>query len=365
LFTNGAFVIHGPEFRYDWAILIGWIFGFVAIQDRSRHAPIALGICIAWLAAHHLKGVYFAGWLYLFALARLKIENAPWQRQFFYLNAAILAFLLAWGGLALITGHGEELWGLYREFFALSADSQRVWPWEALAKRFREDGIWWTIVLAAALPAFLAPMDQIAKWACAFACVALSFWFVHPHPWAYMLVPAIPFVSLLGALGLQRVLFYSRLPGWQTSAATILIAALVLSEPFFSTIGTAWHTPRSMQVETLRALKAAMKPGEKIIDPSGLAYFVPPAMRAWYLDTLFVQQLENSEWIQDPQRLVSTATWALETYRLRWLPDPVLEQIDQSLIPVGGGLLLQRDDSRIESLHLRDKMTHTKLSSYW
>jgi hypothetical protein len=228
-----------------------------------------------------------------------------------------------------------------------------------------EDGIWWPIVLAAALPAFLPPMGQSAKWACAFTCVAVSFWFVHPHPWAYMLVPAIPFISLLGALGLQRMLFYSRLPDWQTSATIILTAAFVLSEPFFDTFGIASHTPRSMQVETLRALKAAMKPGDKIIDPSGLAYFVPPAMSEWYLDTLFVQRLENTEWTQDPQRIVSTATWALETYRLRWLPNPVLEQIDLSLIPVGGGLLLQRNDSRIETLHLRDKLTHTKLSSYW
>ncbi|EGW55529.1 hypothetical protein [Candidatus Endoriftia persephonae] len=183
LFANGGFLSHGYEFRYDLAVLLGWLLGFVALQERSRAGLILLGLCIGWLAIHHLKGVYFAGWLYLFGLLRLQLDRGLRPGSLLPYHLALLLPALLWAGYSLLSGRSGELIGFYSGFILLSLEAQKVWPWESMLRRLVLDGPWWWLVLPASIGALLMRRERWLRWAAGFVLVGGLFPFVHPHPW--------------------------------------------------------------------------------------------------------------------------------------------------------------------------------------
>ena len=74
-FVQVAFAVHGYEFRYDSAILIGWLAGFGLVVRGRRSDYAILGICAAWIAAHHVKGGLFAVGLLGLSLARVMLDG--------------------------------------------------------------------------------------------------------------------------------------------------------------------------------------------------------------------------------------------------------------------------------------------------
>lgn len=92
-------------------------------------------------------------------------------------------------------------------------------------------------------------------------------------------------------------------------------------------------------------------PGERVFDPSGLAYFLPPCAREWYLDTLFEPGARTGAWMADAAALSPEACpWVLFTYRLEMLPAPAKARLVSGWERRVWGLGLRRGDPRLADL---------------
>jgi hypothetical protein len=108
--------------------------------------------------------------------------------------------------------------------------------------------------------------------------------------------------------------------------------------------------------------------GDRIFDPSGLAYFVEPCIGEWYLDTLFEERAKRGLWMGELRQLdLASCPWMLNTYRLRMLPDDLEARLGGSyvLIDGGGGLALQADDPRLAGTRSWPGLTYRELVSFW
>jgi hypothetical protein len=111
----------------------------------------------------------------------------------------------------------------------------------------------------------------------------------------------------------------------------------------------AWRdglaSPRAPEFEALRRLRAAARPDEAVLDPSGLAYFLPPCSREWYTDTLYS---ERPGWMSEfAAGVPSGCVWVVPTYRLSVLPRPAQTELEESFELSGSGLALRRGDARL------------------
>ena len=79
VFSQATFVVHGLEFRYDWAIMIGLLVAYGLLVRAGRFDFFWLGVCVSWLATHHLKGLYFA--LVVYLLATLTAASAILRKR--------------------------------------------------------------------------------------------------------------------------------------------------------------------------------------------------------------------------------------------------------------------------------------------
>jgi hypothetical protein len=375
-FSQATFVVHGLEFRYDWALLLGWLLAYRLVVRRARWDYLWLGVITAWLAAHHLKGVYFAGCLLILAGLAAGIEGDR-KRRSVLIVAGLLGGLILWLTLSALFGFGGELADVYTTFFGLAAGTEvRMAPWESLGSTFRRDTVWWLGALLAVvatiwrLPrsrrALLAGRDL---WTLGFALAPMGFLFLHPHPWAYMLVLPAPFLALLMA---------ERLADAAPRPAPALVAgglALVLTLQWAAAGSSPWQAyfnslaaPRDRQVATLRLLRERQIDGDRIFDPSGLAYFVEPCVSEWYLDTLFEESAERGNWMSDLRQVnLADCAWMLNTYRLRMLPGDLKARFagDYSLIDGGGGLALHVDDTRLAAPPPLPSLAYRELLSFW
>lgn len=376
---QAAFAAHGYELRYDAAILLGWIAAFGLIQERSLPTLAALGVCAAWLASHHLKGAFFAAGLYAFVCLVVSLERRERRGRLLAFHLGGLGAAAAWGLVTLALGHGEALVGLYTGFAELAAEQEeRVGPWTALGAAWARDAVWWLLAAAAVVaagvrvarrarrgPAALARDPDLAV--LAFAGVPLLFLLVHPHPWPYMLAPPAPFLALLvvrAAAALREA------PAWGRGALAAGVAAAVLAYGGLAGIwpgapyAAALRAPLDRQVATLRLLRERSAPDERVIDPSGLAYFRPPCTPEWYIDTLFRPAARRGAWMEAlGAQPVERCPWAVNTYRLGMLPEALRRSIARERALATGGLALARGDARHAAL--RDRLPYDELRSFW
>ncbi len=375
--SQATFVVHALEFRYDWALLVGWLVAYRLIIRRRDGDFLWLGLVAGWLAAHHLKGVYFAVCLLLLAGLAARTEPGAAGRRVARLAGGAIGTLALWAALSLALGFGGDLGEVYATFLGLAAGTaERVAPWKALVGTLRRDTVWWLAALlavtatcwrlAAARRPRLAGRDP---WTLAFALVPLVFLLVHPHPWAYMLLLPAPFLALLMA---ERLAEATPRPAPALVGAA-LAAALALQ--WAATRATPWQVygeslaaPRARQVATLRLLRARAAPTDRIFDPSGLAYFVAPCIGEWYLDTLFREGAARGEWMSELHRIdLASCPWMLNSYRLRMLPDELQTRLAgvYVLIDGGGGLALHAGDPRLADGRPWPGHSWSELRSFW
>ncbi len=376
--SQATFVVHAPEFRYDAALLVGWLVAYRLLLDGRPRSHLHLGAVAGWLAAHHLKGLYFALCLLLVAALAALARRGGRGRRLAHLLAGLAAALGLWIGLAALLGLGDELAAVYRTFFGLAAGaSERLAPWESLAGTLRRDTVWWLGALLAVVATVwrLAAggarrlLERRDSWTLAFALLPLGFLFLHPHPWAYMLTLPAPFLALLMA---ERLAEAAARPSPRWVAAAL---AVVLVLQWAATRATPWQVyldalaaPRGPQVETLRLLRARALPGDRIFDPSGMAYFVDPCIGEWYLDTLFREPARRGLWMSELERVdLASCNWLLNTYRVRMLPERLERRLAGSfvLLEGGGGLALHHEDPRLAGEPPGPGLAHRELTSFW
>lgn len=348
---QATFVVHGLEFRYEAAILVGLLLAFGALCRGGRSAPL-LGLLVPFLAAHHLKGIFFG--LVVSALALFSLRRERRLTRVFL--AAMAAGFVLWIGGAAASGLLPKVAGFYRQFAGVASNAEHWWPWESLGPAFSRDAVWWiagasALVVTIRVLSSLPPEARLVSpdlFAAVLAVAGLAFLFMHPHPWAYMLAPPAPFFAFLMA---RRLL---EMPA-RVAAAVAALFALGLALQGSVGQGGPWvaysasfNAPRAPEVETLRMLKRLARPGEKVIDPSGLAYFLPPCQPEWYVDSIFLPAARVGHWMAGLKDVSpAECPWVVHTYRIDMLPKTAQRHIRAEYLFVRGGLGLPRGDPRL------------------
>ncbi len=351
-----AFPAHGIEFRYDAAILVGLLlsFGFLARGEDADYAP--LGAAAALVASHHVKGLLFGAAVLVFGVVRASGD----RRRLARLVLGFLAAAAAWVGVAAACGALPDAAGTVAAFARLGAGTARKAPWATpVARTLQLDAAFWLAALVAAAGSVRAVArrgaawrEEPAAWALLFLGATFGFTFVHPAPWPYMLALPIPFAAILVA---SRVPAWLEKPGRPALLAAALAAVLLQTFAFDAPVGAAYWTtlaaPRAPEVEALRAVRRLAAPGDRVFDPSGVVYFLPPCTREWYLDSLFEPRARAGAWMADAGRLTPAACpWVLVTYRIGMLPDDARARIAAGWDRRRWGLALGRGDPRLSSL---------------
>lgn len=382
-FAQGSFGVYSYEFRYDWAIMTAWLIAFALLQRRTTLDYLICGGLVVWLAAHHVKGASFALALYvmcLIAIFAARDRRARAAALHLGIGGAAAGWLLATHAL----GFQSLLFGTYRTFVSLAAGGTKVWPWESLGQAVLQDAVWWSLAFAASVwvgvhgwrlatsgrPILPALLESRRVWALGFGLVPVFFLFVHPHPWPYMLALPAPFFAILLAdgadTGWHRLGPRSRLVAFSLLLASVLAAgSLAGNWPGTGYVG-ALVSPGTHQVETLRLLKRLSAPSERVIDPSGVAYFLPPCVDQWYLDTLFERRAREGAWMSGlAVRKAADCPWIVNTYRMGMLPSSILDRLNREYQSASGGLALPSGDARLAVAEHWADLPHTELRSFW
>ncbi len=371
---NASFFVHGLEFRYDAALLVGLLAAY-GLLVRGRPADlILLGAALAWLAEHHVKGVYFAAGVYAFALVRAGAD----RRRLLRLHAGLGAGLAAWGLCVAALGLLRPVRDVYAFWTGVGQDAPR--DLRSIEEAFRHDGAFWISACAAAAWVFFGPARPRVRelresrvfWAAAFALLALGFTLVHPHPWPYMLALAAPFAALVVAHAV--VALGRRSPASALAAAVAFVALQPLVSPagIATAITTTFESPRRPEERVLAVLGSLARPGERVLDPSGLAYFLRPCTEEWYVDGVLRPRVRAGTWMTDlsPGRLAG-CTWIVESQRLHMIPDAAFRAVEGRVRFVAGGLGLDRADPRIPELERlsregpHDRAGRFEVKSFW
>ena len=368
---QAAFFVHGLEFRYDAALLVALLVAWVCLVKATAADFAVLGASVTWLAAHHLKGVFLALAIYLFALVRARRD----RRRLVRLHGGAGAVLAAWLIVLLALRLVPEASAVYTSFLGVALRTEiRLWPWESLGDAFGRDAVWWMAAVAAgAWTARKLARSEPSKrqsspelWAAALAAVSLGFQLFHPHPWAYMLALPAPFLAFLMALAWKEAQARTR-----ALVAVALAAVLGAQAPAGrrlpgSVLAPSFEASRQPQVDALRLLRRLAKPNEKTLDPSGLAYFLPPCTPEWYIDSLFREGARKGVWMNSMKSLdAAECPWLVSTYRLEMFPYVVKARISAGYVLKPGGLGLARGDERLRRPELWPSTGPLVLESFW
>jgi hypothetical protein len=372
LFTllQGAFFVHGLEFRYDAAILVCLLLAIPLLARGREPDFVVLGVFSGWLATHHIKGLFLGGVL----LALAAVRGRGGRRALVRLLAGAAAAAGIWFAVAAALGIGGAALGVYRSFLDVSVQPEvRAGLWESLRAAFLRDAAWWVAALVALVATFADlrrwPAEEALRapglWAALLSVASLAFTALHPHPWPYLLSLPAPFLALL----MSRWLAGLRSRARRTALAAFVLAFAaqgLTSSPPLSAHFASFRASRSTQVETLRLLRAVSRPGDTILDPSGMAYFLPPCSRQWYLDTLFGEAARRGAWMADlPSALPEGCTWILDTYRLQWLPRAAWTRTVGRYVVARGSLALRAGDPRLAAAQSWPPLPPGALASFW
>lgn len=366
---QGAFLAHGLEFRYDAAILIGVLVLSAAVAAADRPWPSIAGVAVAWLAVHHLKGLFFAVLLGAWCVAEFR--GSPRNLRRFLVGSAVVA--VCWVATLSVLGLHMRWLTTLRHFWQLSQGVARVPIANSLGSIVMYDLAWWLIVTLALLSmsrelsrrsvraeerALLVP-----------AAVALGFVVAHPHAWAYMLAVPAP---LLAGLVSQRFPSVGARPNaalaWFAVMCLGLAAQIALTgRGPLTPWRVALRAPIAPVVKALRDLRATARPGEAVLDPSGLAYFLRPCTLEWYVDGLFAQRVSQARWMTElSEGAPPECIWVLDTYRLQAIPLAARLDLRSNFRFFGSGLGLRfPDPAGVHRAGLAAMETGGPLTSYW
>ena len=360
--ANAAFAAHALEFRYDAAVLILLLIAYRLIVLGG--GPFALGAVAGVLALHHLKGLFYAvGVAALFLLLSAGRGRGDLRR----FAAGAVGALAGWLALLLPLGLLGRFVESLRTFYSLATGSVRAPLIETLGPVLRRDLAWWILVLAAiARVAWRRrgePSDRRHLAALALAALGIGFWLVHPRAWAYLAALPVPFLLVVASRALERGGNELR---WLATAAAagVLLQVASASPPPFTHIASAFAAPMAAEVAMLRELRHDLRPDDRVLDPSGVVYFVRPCVGEWYIDTLFLDRIAAGTWMGTlGEGIPAACTLALVAYRLNALPRAARDALGREFLPLASGLGLRRD--RSVSREAAEVPGNGRVESFW
>lgn len=359
--ANGAFLTHGLEFRYDAAVLILLLVALRLLVTGG--SKVALGAIAAVLGLHHLKGAFYA--VGVVALLLLQSRDLRRDLERFLLGVALAsaAWLALLAALGLLGRFVESL----HTYSSLAAGSLRAPVGETLGPVLLCDLAWWLLVLVVLGHRALhrgrlasAREDAVAT---VVAFLGIGFWVIHPHAWAYLAALPVPFLALVVVRTLAREPAARRW-GFGAGLVGVVLQVVIGASPPLSQFPRALAAPMAPEIALLRGLETDLQPGDRVLDPSGLVYFVPPCVSEWYVDTLLVESVRAGTWMSElGQGVPASCTLVLNTYRLNALPSAAREELARDFVPLENGLAVRRDRSVGKVL---DSTQGTRrIDSYW
>ena len=323
LLLSGPYVlVHGFEFRYDAAILIGIFTTLGLISSKHRYRFIGIGSCIAWIGLHHLKGVYFAAALLgIFSLYRIKdaflVKATPIRLVFLQLFSSILGFTALWLCITLSLGRQHEFIELYRGFFNLS---QHTYPvhFQFLVESLKRYPLHLALGLIMIFRACML-RHQTSETAQSFLLMALTatiFPFLHPHPWAYM---GIPIAALIAPLIGEFIL---SLPKSWSRSVTISFLILWLATPWRGVFGEIRYSMKHnflLEAHFVDWLRDDSNKELKIFDPTGIVYSAKPCLQEWYYDSIFEYWFQNGQWLKGLDSTINSCDAIVRSWRTEQL----------------------------------------------
>ncbi len=368
---QAAFFVHGLEFRYDAAILVAMLLALPLLTRGNDRDLVFVGLLSGWLSAHHLKGAVLGLALVCLALMRGRGRSSTPRR-------ILLGWLLAVGGwLAVSTALGilPDVLKVYASFAQIASGVEiRLGPWQALSETFRRDAAWWLVALGAVGATLLRFRDRTLEqeaalpdlWALALGGISLGVLLLHPHPWPYMLALPAPFLAFLAARRFLEIpSLRGRLLGSAAFAALVAFQAFTRYTPVPAFVAS-FTERRDAEVANLRLLRRVTRPGDRVVDPSGLAYFLPPCTQQWYIDSLFREGARKGTWMAEMASIdPATCPLLLATYRLNMLPFAVRDHLARNYVVVSGAIGLRMGDARVREAASWPSLPPGALESFW
>jgi hypothetical protein len=376
----GPFAVHAYELRYDTAMLLGMLIACGCLARCRDVDFFVLGLTVAWLASHHLKGVFFAAAVLAAAvLAIVRVASHPnadvdsrrATRPAAGLAGGLAAGAAIWLVVVLVLGGWHPFVATYRTFLGLAVATERVGPWQSFHRYLERNPLWWLAALACAVATLAALLRRRGRgwgesgaapvpgagWPLTLALPALAFPFLHPHPWPYMLALPVPFLAAVLTQTVSRRSWAAGL-----ALAWVLVSVSLPWSPYLR----ALRAPAAPEIASLRWLAGRLRPGDRVVDPSGIAYFVPPCGRQWYLDTLFAQLEAQGRWMQGADGPAAEGcAWMADTYRLGLLRPALRHRLAGRYVPIGGGLFLRSDDPRLAEIGRLPILPQAEIASFW
>ncbi len=368
---QATFFVHGLEFRYDAAILVAMLLALPLLTRGGDRDLVLVGILSGWLSAHHLKGA-------VLGLALLGLAAVRGLGRFSSLRRVVPGWVLAAGGwIAVATALGilPDVLKVYASFAQVAAGVEiRLGPWQALSDTFRRDGAWWLVALGAVGATLFRfrgrTLEQEAAlpdlWALALGAVSLGVLLLHPHPWPYMLALPAPFLAFLAARRFLEIpSLRGRLLAVAAAAALVAVQAVTRYSPLPAFVAS-FTEGREAEVASLRLLRRVARPGDRVVDPSGLAYFLPPCTKQWYIDSLFREGARKGTWMAEMASFdPASCPLLLETYRLNMLPFSSRERLARNYVVVSGAIGLWTGDHRVREAASWPSLPAGALESFW
>ena len=369
--VQATFFVHGLEFRYDAAILVAFLLALPLLTRGQNRDFVFLGGLAGWVATHHLKGFVLGLALGAFAMVRGRGRPPALRNVFLGAAGVVGGWILAAAALGIL----PDVLKVYTSFVGVAARAEiRLDPWEALRPTFGRDATWWLMAVAAVGATLFrfrgkrfddeAPSPDL--WALLFAGVSVGILFLHPHPWAYMLALPAPFLALLAARRFLEIpSVRGRLIAVAAIAALVTVQTLTRLSPL-PAFEASYTERRDAEVANLRLLRRVARPGDRVVDPSGLAYFLPPCTTQWYLDSLFREGARKGTWMAEMASFDPAACpFVLETYRLDMLPFVARERLTKNYVRVSGAIGLWVDDPRMREAASWQRLPSGAIGSFW
>lgn len=359
--ANAAFATHALEFRYDAAVLILLLVAYRLLVLGS--SPLVLGAVAGILSLHHLKGAYYAAGVAVILL----LVSADRRRDLRRFAAGMTAALAVWTVLLLSLGLlGRQMESL-RAFYTLAASAERASLMETLGPTLRRDLAWWLLVMTAIVRVVLlrqrGPGECRDIVAIALAALGIGFWIIHPHAWAYLAALPVPFLLIYASRAFDGGWKALRWPILAASGGVVLQLASAAPAPL-AHLTQAFAAPMANEVTMLRALRQEAKPKDRVLDPSGVVYFVLPCIPQWYLDSLYLERMTAGDWMRELQPgLPGACTLVLDTYRIRALPPETKRAFGRDFRLLASGLAVRQD--RLLSAELENAPGSGSVESFW
>jgi hypothetical protein len=369
VFSNGGFLTHTIEARYDCVLVLGYLLCTASAWDFRSPRPIALGVGLFALASHHVKGLMLASGFIAAFLVLLRLSRVPFRaREHLAIPAGVcIALSASWLGLAYAFGFAEDVIGLYVQFPRLSRQMGMSNKWGDLVARLSADWGWWALallLLAIAAPRLMRKRRLLLRVGL-FGGVPLIFTLSHPHPWAYSVIYHVPFVAFLlvpamaalraGAHRMWQRKSVERLITWFVPA---LLLATVLPECV-----RMLRTPAAPQLAFLRYARAVIRDDQSVVDPVGYLYFTRAPDPEWYSAALLSRLAQQGTWQSQSAKRFESADFLVASYRVGFLPPRAERVLERRFVHLCGPLFIAHDEAPTRRIPCR--APNFRLMNYW